>query len=333
MTDIHPLEWMTHETELNMSIEQIGVEVYRLAMKIEDGRNRGFSMAHFKNHNELFPNEPLCIALLYIKYTMAWENILFHADKSYNSDYSGWGVRRKPPWWMIWMDRYGEICTALVEQIISEAWDAATIEKEARRAKRKVTSVAGMDLEEMDTMTVGYYAAVFDVLSQRAMYRYMDSALSDKMAKLLRVVYQSIANDFTGEIVYRTKGEPQERSSKKKTLAARLDWQKAITLRESGIGAFFTADFVRQCVESVNEPDLSVTFDDLPKKTLKETPIVNLPDADLISEFMKLLGSGDEFEREDAQLILRTLRPMLARARGQHGTIDTTISSQDEAEV
>lgn len=83
---------------------------------------------------------------------------------------------------------------------------------------------------------------------------------------------------------------------------------------------FFSKSFVEYAVESAEEPDLRVDFEHLPKEAPEQAQVRWMSDGALVKEFMRWCDAAVDpksFEYEDKELILKTLRTMFARAKGQ----------------
>lgn len=303
---------------LSISTEQLAADIYKVARYLEDTGNKGVSRHTLKSLE-------LSTEFLLEPYSPAWEGILFFAVGSKRRDFDGWGVRRRPVNWTIaWGERYGwqtEIGQALIE----EAETAARVEHEARRVKRHNDTFTQGRFEDYATEQIAYRMAASDILMRRygRLYRARRHSAdwqTDIYGYLMRVWMQQNLH-MQKELEYRTKADPEARSSKKKTEAAHADFQQAQKFLDAGTSYFFSEEFVRQAIESEAEPDLRVDFDHLPKQPADKTPVRWLTDGQLVTQFMTFLTQAENdttsFEYEDTRAILKTLRNMLARAKGQ----------------
>ena len=176
-------------------------------------------------------------------------------------------------------------------------------------------------LELMPTIEVAYFAAAYDLLWRRyKMKRWnsMNPALKTVWSVMMTIAANILA-DMRGELRYRMQAQPTERSSKKATQAVRGDWAQAAKYLAEGTRYFYSDGFAAQAVAQTEEPDLTVVFEQLPRMADAETPVMWKSDAAVVKDFMVFLNDAEpgSFEAEDAQLILKQLRAMLARAKGQ----------------
>jgi hypothetical protein len=269
--DLHPLQWMTHPGELNMSIAQIGAMLYDVASWIETSGNKGYS------DNDLLKALPgLRIKVLGNAYKLAWESILFYGDGSRKRDFAGWGVHKYKPahWTLTWLERFG-LDNPQAEILTDKIWDEALAEQAKRAVKRLQATCAGIDLEQAETRDVAHKAAAMWLLSEWAQHRAWRGLRLREMWKVQSALYHDAYKVFRQELLYRQDQQPQPRRSKKKTQAAREDWTTASRYFVSGRGfyprpdfdahAFYTAAYVAACCESDVMPDLAVDFDALPR--------------------------------------------------------------------
>lgn len=307
---------MAAKTKIQQAAEQLGktsdevaMALARIALHQERNKNIGAEA-------EDFAAAGLDVAVLDPLYIDLWQDILFHAVPSRKSFYKGWYLRRSPEaWYMVFARRFGKECAAW-QMIIEAAHQAALDEREARKVWRKLERFAGVELEHVDTRTVAYWAAVNDVLCCRVAARH----LYDKsLREILRAVYSDAFQALRAELVYRTKSDPQERPSKKKYLAAKADWAKARDLLEAGTNHFFSSEYVMYCMFQDTEPDLTADFEHLPRSTQEKTPVMWQNNVQVMQTFLQFVNDATEgsFEAEDVALILKTIKPLLARAKGQ----------------
>lgn len=302
---------------LDKSIEDIASDVYKLAMYLESIGNRGVS-----RHALVQVQMP--VYFLTDVYLGIWRDILFFAEGSRKRDFDGWGLRRRPHDWRIaWGERFGW-SSDIGQQLIEEAHAAALVEYEAKRVRRHNETFAQGRYEEYTSEQIAYRMAVADILMCRYSHMYHTREKSrdwhDNAHGYSMRVWMQQNQHMQKELEYRTKAEPEARSSKAKTEAARADFAHAKKFLDAGTGYFFSLEFVQQAIESAEEPDLTVDFDHLPKLTTNKTPVRWLTNGQLIAQFMAFLAESNDpqsFEYEDARKILDTLRKMLARAKGQ----------------
>jgi hypothetical protein len=262
--DQHPLQWMTHKDELNLSIEQIGAMLFETASWIEAAGNKGYS------DNDLMKAVPsLRVRLLDNAYRMAWQDILFFGDGERKRDFDGWGVHKRTPahWTMTWLERFG-LDHPKAQTLTDEIWDEAMAEHARRAVTRPHETYVEVDLEQEPTCSIAHKAAAMWLLSRWAQRQGWTRAPREVwriQARLFGEAYEV----FVNELEYRQDRQPQPRRSKKKTQAVRDDWATASSYFAPGIGfdayRFYSQAYVQACFESDVTPDVSVDFDALPR--------------------------------------------------------------------
>lgn len=102
--------------KLEVSAEQLAADMYRLCTWIQENRNRGYEVGTFTSEN-------LPTYFLDADKTL-YDDILFYAESSRRSDYSGWGVKRQPmirgeiyAWEVNWLSRFRWLENDLVKQV------------------------------------------------------------------------------------------------------------------------------------------------------------------------------------------------------------------------
>jgi hypothetical protein len=313
------------QTHPSTSTAGLGEAIFHLAFFLEERGNKGMYPQYFE---DTLPKE----AVENPEHVPAWENILFQEREG------RWFVRKKPHWSLVWGERYGWQ-TAPGQSLIVQHHDEALATHteviaflDSQKPKRLVETIAGKRAEDLTTLEVAYVAAVASVLYERYTGRY--GLGLDTAPGLLRWHYRELQRQAIAELDYRTQSSPEERTSKKKTEAAKADWAKADELLKVGTGHFFSKAFIEQAVESALEPDLDVDFDHLPKLPDEQTPVRWLSDAALMRQFMQWVDAETDpnsFAWQDGQAILRQLRAMFARAKGQK-TDDEVIIPKEPTE-
>jgi hypothetical protein len=293
---------------LGKSVNEMVLDLVRIALWIDADKNKGKT-------TDKIAEAGLDVGVLDARYVVTWEGILFHAIPDRCSHYKGWYVRRTPePWFEIFVRRYGAEGSAW-HKVLEAAHASALAEAESRRVWRKLNQFAGMELEQIDTRTVAYWAAVMDVLGCRAGVQHR------ALGEMLRAIYTASYRQLRDELRYRTRSDPQKDGvSKKKYLARKADWYKATTYLEAGTNHFFDANYVLHCMMQDGDPDLIVDFEHLPRMTREKTPVRWQRDTDILHTFMQFVGGAalGSFEAEDVQLIVERVRPLLARAKGEN---------------
>lgn len=269
--DPHPLQWMTHKDEINMSVAQIGTMLYETASWIEAQGNKGYS------DNDLMKALPnLRIRLLGNAYKLAWENILFFGEGSRKRDFDGWGVHKYKPahWTRQWLERFG-LDHPQADTLTDQIWDEALAEYAKRAVKRAQPTYAGVDLEQELTRDVAHKAASMWLLSRWAQHRAWQHVETREMWMLQARLYSAAYDVFRHELVYRQDQQPEKRRSKKKTQAARDDWATASDYFVPNIGFnayhFYTQAYVTACCEADAVPNLGIDHENLPRGIQAET--------------------------------------------------------------
>ncbi|TXH56113.1 MAG: hypothetical protein E6Q97_07210 [Desulfurellales bacterium] len=309
-------------TDQGRTVEAMGEAVYQIAGWLDTMGNKGMLIRFF---DDALPKD----VIEKNAHSPAWEDILFK-----NND-GQWYARKRPHWTTAWGVRYGwdsEIGQTILALHHEEALDIhakVLAFFENQKPKRIAEKIGGKRAEELTTMQVAYAGAVATLMEERAWHR-LGSMGFDDAYDLLRWHYSVLRRDARAELEYRTQSSPEERSSKKKTAAAVADWKKAGELLQAGTAYFFSQEFFKQAVESAQEPDLQVDFEHLPKLPLEQTPVRWMNGADLYRQFMKWVDAEcdpNSFEFEDKMAIMRQLRAMFARAKGQKTDEEIAISA------
>lgn len=268
--DAHPLQWMTHPTELGVSVEQIGTMLYETATWIEQSGNRGYAAEDL-----MIALPGLKIRLLRTAYRMAWADILFFGEGGKKRDFSGWGVHKRTPahWSVTWLARFGA-GHPLAEAHMAALWDEALDEYDKRSLKRTHQVYAGVELETADTWEIARLAAATWLMSRWAHHRAWHHGPARDLWQLQGRLSLAASEVFQHELLYRLDRPPQPRRSKKKTQAAREDWATASRYIVAGGGfdayRFYTPAYVQACCDSDTTPDTHVTMSALPRDEVTE---------------------------------------------------------------
>lgn len=302
--------------ELGVTLDAAGEAIYLIALQCEEYNNRGLEQ-------QRIPEE---LRWVLVREAEALRgDILFYAVGSRKNDYDGWGVKRRPPWQLVWGHRFGW-ATVIGQQLLTamevEARERNAIvdaQTEESKAKRKVDRLAGKPADDLTTMEVAYLVAVSELMARRYRARWAGVGFTDVYVALTWH-YNELNSQAICELRYRRDHPIKPNKRSKKQVAKAADWAKAAEILHGDIlRYFFSEAFVQYAVNCAEEPDLRVDFEHLPKQPPDKTPVMWLRDGELVQEFMRLLDEAEpgSFEREDVDLILNNLRKQLARVKGQ----------------
>lgn len=234
---------------------------------------------------------------------------------------------RKNPqnWKLAWADKYRNMHRYFLpiwEKIDQVDAEIAAAEAEAQKPKRIHTNFSLGRLEDFSTVHLAYHMAVLDVMVQRCTYRRLRQLqnFDDNYIAMLNNLYVRERLIISDELNYRLDAEPEPRSSQKKTREAKADWAKTPELLAGGTRYFFSQEFITQAVEDVEEPDLRVDFEHLPKLPMAKMVVRWQRDYEVVQSFFRWLDEEHEegsFEWEDRQMMIANLRKMYARIKGQ----------------
>jgi hypothetical protein len=325
--------------EHGIAPDQLGADIYRTAKFIEDGGNKGLTKRDILLRQAIDPEAPVEY-ILEDAYRDILEGIMFFNNA--RDWVKGWYVRKNPNWREAFLIKFGgyggqAVVAATAELEAMRAESQAKLDIEAARPKRDRATFSQGHFEEFTSQQIAYRAAVAEVLHRR--YQRMANRLyetgerRDHYITYLAWVWKAEYRAMLDELLYRMKGEPVPRGSKRKDSKAAWDFGEATKYLDAGTAHFFSPAFQEQIVESAEEPDLRVDFEKLPKMALAESPVRYLADRDVITKFMHLLSDDfqkDAFEYEDTKLIMEQLRRMLARRLGEKVEQPVTISKGDD---
>lgn len=342
---------------LEKSVEELSRDIWALAEFLENKGNRGMTTGLIE---ATVKTQGINIPFYFLKdeCEAAFHGIIFESFDGYKRQKhrvsNGWMVRKKPYWKTTWTELYGDLDPDRRAAILKAEEEKRAAEEEAKRLKRRVEYFSEGNFEKFTTLQIAHRAACADVLRERCEYRwrkYGSFGLEDP-SRFMQRVYFCEWTLLIEELVYRSK-DPQPDSryhrSKKALREAAEDYQKAKRFINRTVvrgfeefeqfdpfgitDYFFTKEFVKQAIESAEEPNLTVHFDHLPKQPTDKVPVRLQTDRELMQDFMRFAMGHQEpgsFEYEDIQTILSTVRKMYARARGQK-TGEDVIISKDEA--
>jgi hypothetical protein len=306
--------------ELSVTPAQLATDLWFVANWIDENRNRGFSLEQLRATGVELQTYMLVDSAFAVLDGIVFERFDGPKSRRYSE---GWMVRKNPNWRVTWRTRFAEYAPDKV--LLIDQWQA---EQEAAKAaeeskpKRKVEGMHGEGyFESFTSLQIAYRAAVAHVLMRRYREMRWNRGYLDRGAwRYMAATWQQQWETMIGELRYRTEAEPEPRSSKKKTREAVEDFAKAKELVEAGTSYFFSPEYVEQVLSAVEEPDLTVDFEHLPRQPLEKTPVRWLSDRQVIESFLQFLAEDHDpasFEYEDQKLVLETLRKTYARAKGQ----------------
>lgn len=343
---------------LEKPVDELARDIWMLAEFLESKGNRGMSTGLIE---AVVKTQGINIPFYFLKdeCEAAFHGIIFESFEGYRRHKqrksNGWMVRKKPHWQITWAEMYGDLDPDRRAAILKSDEEKNAFEEDSNRLKRRVGHFSEGDFEEFTTMQIAYRAACADVLRERCEYRwrkYGSFGLEDP-GRFMQRVYFCEWTLLIEELVYRSKGpqpDPRYHRSKKALREAAEDYQKAKQFINRTVvkgfeqfeqfdafgitDHFFSKEFVKQAIESAEEPNLSVHFEHLPKQPVGKVPVRLQSDRELIQDFMKFVTDhqdADSFEYEDIQSILSTVRKMYARAKGQRTGEDVIISKDETA--
>jgi hypothetical protein len=279
----------------------------------------------------------------------ALDGIIFFSSgnaRSKYDDYYGWGLRKNPivrsekigkevwEWERVWLENFGYLNPAIAEEI--KARQAAIEEANKRVVTRKHSYTW---LENKSTMQVAQMWAVSEMMAAWIWENQWASSADESgdMLAWLRSIWAAESRIMELELEYRTEAEPQPRSSKKKTEAAKEDFRKAFLILAGRITGLYSQEFIDMVAATAFPFDFSLDPEALPKQKPDKEPVMRMSSSKLQAEFMRWVTDNqvdpDSFEAEDANVLKRRLskaltdaledeRKSLARAKGQK--VETT---------
>lgn len=187
-----------------------------------------------------------------------------------------------------------------------------------------VTRNHNQDLEEIDTTTIAHRMDAAGLLSHWLQRNKHHSRVNKWLAEIL-IKQSDIMRD---ELTYRTQAQPKQRSSQKKTNAARRDWTKAADYLEQSqwrgfqqASAFYAPEFIKAFTSAALPLDLSVDYEALPQQLTQKKPAERMTYRELWIRVFQLLADdvdADDFQREDIQQLEDLIRKHLKAMRHEH---------------
>ena len=177
-------------------------------------------------------------------------------------------------------------------------------------------------MEEIDTQVIAHRWAVAKVMSHWMFQSQMISLGNGSTYSWMRHVWADQVRMMQSELEYRTAAQPKERSSKKKTVAAKRDFRRANEALVAGVGQFFSDDFVEMVGDTAFPFNVAhLNYEQLPEYAPENKPIKWMSDRELVNDFMGFITEdfdADSFEYEDRKLLMDNLRKQFARIKGQN---------------
>jgi hypothetical protein len=273
----------------------------------------------------------------------ALDGILFYTEsgKRRHDNFYGWGLCKNPilksekigkelwEWERRWAENFGYLNPDIAEEI--KARQAAIEEANKRIVTRRHNYFW---LENKETFQIAQMMAVANLMGMW-LWQNQWAALVDTHGDVLawlRSIWVEQARIMELELEYRTEADPQPRSSKKKTEAAKADFRKAAIFLAGGTTELYSEDFIKMVEKTEFPIDFSLDPEALPKQKPEKEPVMRMSSTKLMAEFVRWVTDAqidpDSFEAEDALVLKRRVskavtealddeRKALARAKGQ----------------
>lgn len=323
--------------DMGKTVRDVAFDVWAFGELVQERHgqwNRAYLLEQHPEFAYLFEH-PMLIADIYFenKDGMIWgiRNLKWHDVKKLERrlmlDVNDiWASGKKDGRWRwvrVWMERFGRY---YADRAINERYNELLSEWRAYYAPPALPEVKrAYDtawMEEMSTQDVAHRWAVATLMNSWYFGLQLNSfSLSNDIWLWMRAVWAEQMALYKSELEYRTAAQPKERSSKKKTEAAKRDFRAANEALVNGMGAFFSDDFV-EMVRGTAFPFnvANLDYERLPEAAPENKPIRWMSDGELVRDFMRFLDADfdkDSFEYEDRELLLDNLRKQYARIMGQ----------------
>jgi hypothetical protein len=254
----------------------------------------------------------------------------------------GWGLLKNPIlksekigkevwlWEKTWLENFGYLNPEIADEIRQRQ---AAIEEANKRIVTRRHNYFW--LENKTTMQVAQLWAVSHMMG---MWFWHERMFSDRFdgsgdaISWLHSIWMEQAKIFELELEYRTEADPQPRSSKRKTEAAKEDFRKAALVLGNRVTGLYSQEFIDMVCATKFPFDFSLDPEALPKQRPEKEPVMRMSSSKLQAEFMRWVTDNqvdpDSFEAEDAIALKRRVskalvdaledeRKVLARAKGQ----------------
>lgn len=323
---------------LELTPEKFANDLYTLCRWMQENMHYGVYEHDIKFANEQLTNNgqpPLPGYLLNEAYIgKVYDGMLYCSS---SRKFAGWGVNMRDilksekyevwKWEQTWLEKLGYLHPERAEKIQLRI-DAITRANERKPQRRHDEPW----LEHKPTVEIAHYRELCQLMAEwmwsfRALWGIGDDAFT-----FLQAMWQKKVHVFTAELEYRTEAEPEKRTSKKKTEAAKQDFRDA-ALWLTGINQIYSPEFKAMVKKSALPFDLHIDYDNLPVQPPEQMPVMKMDYYHLMDEFIRWVSENeidpDTFEGEDARLLKSTLhdalrtaledkRKALARAKNQH---------------
>lgn len=306
---------------------QFALDLYMLCHFMQrEGKHFGMSLHRLEADNKQLINNgdtPIPTYLFNQEYIgSVYQGILYHSD---NRKFSGWGINKNDvvqsdkyevwKWERTWLEKFAYLHPVRAETI-QKRLDAIQQANERKPARRHDQHW----LEHKTTVQIAHQRELAKLMSIW-MFSFRKIHRFDTGFTYLQNIWENQVSIFTAELEYRTEAQPEQRTSKKKTLAAKNDFRTS-ALWLTGVNKVFSDEFVEMVKQSALPFDLSVDYDNLPKQVPEKSPVMKMGYYQLMHEFMRWVTDNeidpDSFEAEDAHLLKRKLADALHTALDDH---------------
>lgn len=328
--------------QYDVSAEQFAHDVYTLCRWMQDN-NKHYNL-HIETMKIANNQREEQIPFYFLKdremIELCFEGILYFAESRRRSDFHGWGINKNPilktqddslpevwAWEKLWLEKFAYLHPDIASDIQSRV-DAINAYND-RAPKRKHDNPY---LEKLTTVQIAHRRELAQLMSHWMFQLQLAAGLGDDAYRWLQAIWEKQIFIYTSELEYRTAAQPEKRSSKKKTEAARKDFRQS-PLYLTKAQQVYSDEFVEMAKNAAFPFDLSVNYDALPKQVPQQAPVMRIGYTDLMHEFIRWVTEAeldpDSFEAEDAHLLktklrntltdaLDDIRKPLARAKGQN---------------
>lgn len=316
--------WQTRREQIVKLAENDGVTfnelmtaIFTMAKMLEDSGNRGVSVRELEEFLSKI-NASKAIMFLNLKYDVAWDGILFHADGKKKHDPKGWMVRKSPHWKLKWAERVGWD-DPIAQEIVQEQHQTALRENEAynKARKRPKTVIDHYELDAMSDMVLAH--RILQVANLMP-----DLANATASVRFMWVMYSQIRMALSAEFVWRWLYHPDEKVRNKLSKFIDMHWYHH---HSTDIHIFNTmhivrTDWIAKHIYGTVEPVDTVWDErdesDLPVPT-RLSEVERMSEKQVIMKFWRLLTDSDaeamSIPPKDKTKIVERLRALLKNAR------------------
>lgn len=309
---------------LQITPRQFANDLYALCRHMQESKHYGMLLGILAHHNrQLENNGDTPIATYFFNYDYigsVYNGILYHSD---NRKFSGWGINKNDviqsgkyevwKWEQTWLEKFAYLLPERAEKI-QKRLDAIQQVNQRKPERRHDQHW----LENLETVRIAHHRELAKLMAIW-MYSFRKIHRLDTGFTYLQNIWEKQVMTFTAELEYRTEADPAQRTSKKKTEAAKRDFRTA-SIWLTGAKKVFSDEFVEKVEKSTLPFDLTVDYDNLPKQVPEKSPVMKMGYYELMHEFMRWVTDNeidpDTFEGEDAYLLKHKLDEAL------HTTLD-----------